>query len=312
MDSTQFKPHGKPIITVFANYHNYLNENQDFSGFEIRRAYLGYEHYLSKQFYAVVKIDIGSPDDVSPYSRIRRYAYFKNAALRYTWKSLRVDFGLIDMQHFILQEKFWGYRYIARSFSDRYRFGPKADIGFDVIYTLKDVVAFDLTISNGEGYTNIQRDNTLKAALGFTLTPLKGLSIRGYIDAVEKNIIESTLSTFVGYKFRELFRIGFEYNYKFNQDFLEDHNMFGISTYGTVCLHKKVELFGRYDWLSSNIVEYDDIPWNLPYDGSSVIAGIQYTPIKLVKLSLNYQDWVPYAKNEDNLAFIYLNVEFKY
>ena len=216
------------------------------------------------------------------------------------------------MPHFILQEKFWGYRYIARSFSDRYRFGPKADIGFDMIYNIKDVIAFDITISNGEGYTNIQRDNTLKAALGFTLTPLKGLSIRGYFDAIEKDIIESTLSTFIGYKFRELFRLGFEYNYKFNQNFLENHNMYGISTYGTVHLHKKVELFGRYDWLNSNIVEEDDIPWNLPYDGSSVIAGIQYAPVKLVKLSLNYQDWVPYAKNEDNLAFIFLNVEFKY
>jgi hypothetical protein len=232
--------------------------------------------------------------------------------LRYTWKKLRVDFGLIDMQHFVLQEKFWGYRYIARSFSDRYRFGPKADLGFDVIYNVKDIITFDLTLSNGEGYTNLQRDNTIKLGAGFIITPLKGLFIRGYFDTMEKDDVESTLATFIGYEFRKLFRIAFEYNYKFNQDFVENHDRYGISTYATIHLHEKIEVFGRYDWLSSNIIEDDDIPWNLPYDGSSVISGIQYIPVKRVKLSLNYQDWVPYAKNEENLSFVYFNVEFKY
>ncbi len=311
-DSTAFKPYGSPIIKVFANFHNSINKGDQFTGFEIRRAYLGYEYNLSEHFYAVVKIDIGSPDDISAFSLIRRYAYFKNAALRYTWKNFRIDAGLIDMQHFILQEKFWGYRYIARSFSDRYRFGPKADIGVDFMYTFRELFTIDLTISNGEGYKNLQRDQTLKTAFGITITPIKGLSIRGYFDLMEKDIYEATLSTFIGYKFKKLFRVGFEFNYKFNDGFMENQDRYGISSYATVHLHKKIEIFGRYDYVVSNILPDDFVPWRLAADGSSIISGIQYAPIKRVKLSLNYQDWVPYAKDASNISFIFLNLEFKY
>lgn len=311
-DSTAFKPYGSPIIKVFANYHNLISSGDDFSGFEIRRAYLGYEYNLNENFYAVVKIDIGSPEDVSEFSRIRRYAYFKNAALRYTWKNLRVDAGLIDMQHFILQEKFWGYRYIARSYNDRYKFGPKADIGVDVMYRFNDIVEVDFTLSNGEGYTRLQRDYTIKGAFGCNVYPVKDLSIRLYFDLMEKSIYESTYSFFIGYKFKKIFRLAMEYNYKWNFNYVQDQDRYGISAYGTIHVFKKFEVFGRYDIVRSNIIEGDDVPWSLPADGSSILAGVQYAPIKRVKLSLNYQDWYSYAKDQGDLAFIFLNLEFKY
>jgi hypothetical protein len=54
--------------------------------------------------------------------------------------------------------------------------------------------------------------------------------------------------------------------------------------------------------------EYEK-PWNLQEDGSAIISGIQYTPIKHVKIALNYQDWVPYAANMDNESYVFLNLE---
>jgi len=308
---TTFKPNGNPILKVFANLHTGVNEGNTDAAWQIRRAYLGYEYNLSQHFYMQVKIDIGSPDDISEFSNIRRYAYFKNAMARYKKDKLIIDVGLIDMQHFILQEKFWGYRYIARSYSDRYKFGPKADIGMDVIYAINKYISFDVTFANGEGYTKLQRDNTFKVAGGINIFPVKGVSMRLYYDIMSKDVTESTIATFVGYKFKKLFRVAGEFNMKLNEYYTQDHNIYGYSIYGTYIFSSKFEAFARYDWLRSNIEDSEDVPWNIAHDGSSIIAGVQYKPHKKIKLALDYQDWVPSAANEDGVAYIFLNFEFK-
>lgn len=311
-DSTGFKFKGEPILRVFANFHTGLANDDLQSAFEVERAYLGYIARLRHDLEIKVNLDIGSPDDISEFSRIRRYAYFKNAALKYTWKFITVDFGLIDMQHFKYQEHFWGYRYIERSFSDRFRFGPSADLGADLVLDVHPMLSLDLTLSNGEGYSNLQRDNTLKFGTGFILKPLKGLSLRVYGDIMSKDVIEGTLATFIGYEYKDKFRVAFEYNRKFNADFKSGHDQQGYSAYGTYVIIKKLEVFARYDWITSNILNGDDNPWNLASDGSSVIGGIQYQPFKKLNLALNYRDWVPYAENVSNEYYIYLNLEFKY
>jgi len=84
-----------------------------------------------------------------------------------------------------------------------------------------------------------------------------------------------------------------------------------MSTYASWDFNEKFQIFGRYDFVTSNILEGEDVPWDLATDGSSVIVGIQYRPISKVKIALNYQDWYPYAANESNLAFIFLNFEFR-
>jgi hypothetical protein len=44
-------------------------------------------------------------------------------------------------------------------------------------------------------------------------------------------------------------------------------------------------------------------------DGSALIGGVQFQPIEQVKLALNYQDWVPFAANMGNVAYIFINLE---
>ena len=63
---------------------------------------------------------------------------------------------------------------------------------------------------------------------------------------------------------------------------------------------------------SSNMPDETTIPWNLTEDGSSIIGGLEYSPVKQVKLALDYQDWFPYAQNEDNEQLIYLNLEITF
>ena len=77
-EAKEFVPHGNGSGVIFANFHKGIMEaSSNESAFELVRAYLGYEHFISPEYSARITLDIGSPDDISPFSRIRRYAYFK-------------------------------------------------------------------------------------------------------------------------------------------------------------------------------------------------------------------------------------------
>jgi hypothetical protein len=209
---------------------------------------------------------------------------------------------------FKVQEKFWGYRYLYRSFMDEYRFGSSADLGAGIQYAPSKLLTADLVFSNGEGYKNLQFDKIYRLGAGLTLIPVKGLTLRGYYTIHTHESKQMTASGFIGYSYDQ-FRIGAEYNHQFNYRFEEGKNRYGYSVYGTYLLSDKWEVFGRYDQLFSNILPEEEIPWNLAKDGSAIIAGIQFTPIKYVHLALNYQDWVEYAENGGSEPYIYLNIE---
>ena len=294
---------------IYTHFNYNLNPDDNPStAFEVKRAYFGYKRQLDKHFSAEVKLDIGSVDDDSDFALIRRYAYFKNAYVSYSTGNIKTWFGLMDMLQFKVQEKFWGYRYIYRSYMDEYRFGSSADLGAGIQYSPSKKITTDLVLSNGEGYKSLQFDNVYRLGAGLTLYPTENLVIRGYYTIHTSEVHQMIFSGFLGYRYKK-FRIGAEYNHQLNYNFNEDYDRFGYSIYSTFILSEKWEIFARYDQLYSNILPEDDQPWNLGNDGSAIISGIQFAPIKYVNLSLNYQDWVEYAENGSTEPYLYLNVE---
>ncbi len=306
-----FKPTGQLYGKVFSNFHYQFSEEHE-SAFAVERAYIGYEQLLSENFTINLKLDIGSPNQESSYDIIKRYAYFKNAALEYTKNQVTIRFGLIDLFQFKIQEKFWSHRYIYRSFMDEHKFGASADLGASVTYMLNDKISTDLTVMNGEGYNQLQADNAYKTGFGITFLPIKGLTTRFYIDYTEQQTIQTTWTGFVGYQLKGLGKIGAEYNYQANNKYNLNYDLHGFSTYAAYNVFDKWELFARYDKLWSNTLEGDQYQWNINKDGSALIAGIQFEPIKSIKIAANYQDWYPYAKNLENESYFYLNVEYKF
>ena len=89
-----------------------------------------------------------------------------------------LDFGLIGLEQFNVQEKFWRYRYIMKSFQDEYKFGSSADMGILGKYKFTKWLSADITISNGEGYKKLNGDNKYRYAVGATILPVKNLTIR--------------------------------------------------------------------------------------------------------------------------------------
>jgi hypothetical protein len=301
-------PKGTPIVRIFANVYSGLTDADPSRAFEVRRAYFGYKYRFDPHFSTEIKLDIGSPEEISEFARLRRYAYFKTAGLYWDNKKWTLKAGIIDTEHYRIQEKYWKHRYIYKSMQDEHRFGPKADLGATVIYRISKQIELDASLMNGEGYTNLQQDNTFKTSFAVSCFPIPRVLLRVYYDFINQEAWQSTLSTFAGYSHGN-FTGGAEYNRKDNKNFLQDHNQTGLSAYLSCQINEKFEVFGRYDRLSSNQPPEYNKPWNLPEDGSAIIAGVQFQPISHVKIALNYQDWVPYAANMENRSYLFLNLE---
>ena len=299
---------GTVSARIYTHFNYSLNSDNRGTAFEIKRAYFGYKRELDNHFSAEVKLDIGSIDDESEFSLIRRYTYFKNAYLSYKSGNVKTWFGLIDMLQFKVQEKFWGYRYLYRSYMDEYRFGSSADLGAGIQYSPSELFTADLVLSNGEGYKSMQFDNIYRLGAGISLNPTPGLTLRAYYTIHTGEVHEMIFSGFMGYRYNKL-RIGAEFNHQLNYKFNQDHDRYGYSIYSTFEFSDKWELFARYDQLYSNVLPEEDLPWNLTNDGSAVIGGLQFTPIEYIHLSLNYQDWVEYAQNGGSDPYLYLNIE---
>ena len=303
-DTTKNEPKGKAIIQVFANAHTGFGADNDDRGFELDRSYLGYQYSFGKGLQMKAVMDIGKSSDVGDYQRI---AYIKNAQV--TWKPGRwtLDGGLISTTQFKVQEKHWGYRYIMKSFQDEYKFGSSADLGISAAYKFNDVVSADAIIVNGEGYKKVQVKDGLQYGLGATVTPVKGLTLRVYgslNESTQKGAKDAyNWAAFAGYK-NDRFSLGAEYNIYQNTGFVDDADQYGLSVYGTAHLSKVVDVFARYDYLSSK----DD--WNIGKDESAAMLGAQFKVCKYVKIAPNLRMNIPSADGADNGYSAYVSCYF--
>ena len=309
-----FKPNGKAHFDVFWNYHADLSEGATKkSAFELTRSYLGYDYNFSENISAKVTFDVGNNDEGSAYT-----AYLKTAQL--DWKvssGVKLSMGLIGMKQFKDQESFWGYRYIFKSFQDQNGFGSSADLGVNAEFKLSKNLKANFVVFNGEGYKNIQdADGNHKIGGSLIYTPIKGLITKIYADSQPSTDSDAitTLSFFAGYDASD-WRLGAEYNKLSNgkkySSPAQDHNLDGLSFYSTYVISEKVEIFGRFDQLSSNTLAGESEAWNMAKDGNQIIAGIQVAPVKGLKFSLNYQNYSFEDSAINNKSLVYLNAQFK-
>ena len=298
------EPKGKAIIQVFGNFHSDFGNGNDYLGFELDRSYLGYEYNFGKGLSVKGVMDIGKSSAIDDYHRI---AYIKNAQVQWKTGNLTLSGGLISTTQFNFQEKFWGYRYIMKSFQDEYKFGSSADLGISVAYKFADWVSADAIIVNGEGYKKIQMNNGFNYGLGVTLTPVKGFQIRvygGLNDSGEegkKSI--ANLAAFAGYK-HEKFSIGAEYNQMWNASYTDGADQNGYSIFASVKLSKVAELYARYDDL------YSKNDWNLAKDESTAILGAQFKLGKYVRIAPNFRMSMPKIDGAKNTYSAYINCYF--
>ncbi|MBI9057948.1 MAG: hypothetical protein JEZ01_09290 [Labilibaculum sp.] len=322
-ETTEFVPSGKASGKVFFNYHYDMTSGEEQeSSFEIKRSYLGYDYNIAKGFKASITLDVGKNDGGSDYT-----AYLKKAQLEWTMSPVvKVSLGMISTIQFKEQEKFWGYRYIRKSFADEFGFESSADVGVKAKFKISDSFSVNAIIMNGEGYKNLQ-DEDGKQKIGASLVyENKGLLAKVYGSVLstsvadeignEEDVTSSSIATFIGYKFSDQFKLGAEYNLLTNatkySSTAKDKDMTGLSFYSTYTFNEKWEVFGRYDKLSSNTLKGESEKWNLANNGGAITTGVQYAPVRGVKMALNYQGYnFKDSNNEDN-SLVFVNFEFKF
>ena len=301
---TKEEPKGKAIVRIFANAHTGFGVDNDDRGFELDRSYLGYEYNFGKVLQVKAVLDVGQSKAVDDYHHI---AYIKNAQV--TWKTggLTLNGGMISTTQFGVQEKFWGYRYIMKSFQDEYKFGSSADLGISASYKFNNWVSADAIIINGEGYKKVQVKDGLQYGLGATFTPMEGLTLRLYGSINESSVNELSdaynWAAFVGYK-HKYFSLGAEYNIYQNAGFAKDKDQYGLSVYGSARVSNMVDIYARYDNLSS----HND--WNISKDENAAILGTQIKLGKYVKIAPNFRMSIPKEDGVTNKYSAYLSCYF--
>ena len=294
-----FNGAGKPIIQVFGNFD--LNLGKDHGkryGFWIGRAHFGYEHQFSEQFSGRIVLDVGRPTLFSQFSEMGGYkeGSYYSVTLKFAsleWmpnEHIRIQAGSILQNHYITQEKFWGYRYLAPTFQDKYFGTPSGDLGIIGYFKVNEFLGLDLALTNGEGF-RFDQDlfGDVKLAAGIDINPLEGLQGRFFYDYTQSNnplkpADQQLFSGFIGYRHKKIFRAGGEYNYHKNHLNRPGEDIYGFSLFGSVSLFPNIELFARFDKVMAN---------NIENKGNAYITGLHYSPVKGIHLSLNYQGWDP-------------------
>lgn len=299
---------GKPILTVFANYKAGLGNVNNVSGFNLDRAFIGYEGFFTKGFSAKVVMNVETLGDDSGSTKFN--GYLKNAQIDWRGYGFFVSAGLVNLKQFSEQENFWGHRYVFKSFQEEYGIAFCEDIGIIAGYKFSPIISADVALTNGEGRKFKNMDNHYKYGAGITVKPIEGLIFRLYGDIyntpkflIDENVIQKdqySFATFMGYQNQD-FSIGVEYNRAVNYKFYSKLDVNGYSAYTTINIMPKMHIYGRFDYFGT-VGNYDN-------DEHAIICGFEYSPIKQIRISPNYQNWK--ASNGKRKDYLLLSIECK-
>lgn len=303
----EFKPHGKPVALIFTNFNSEFSSGKNQSAFDITRAYLGYEYQFSTVFYAKIILDVGDPKS----GAFQMTAFLKNAYIEYSKNKFTASFGMISTTQFKVSEKIWELRYIEKTFQDAYDFNSSADIGFNLDFQFTDFVSADFSVINGEGYKKVQGDEYLRPGLGITLNPVETVTARVFADFMGGDVKQQSLATYLAYTGKAL-TLGAEYNYQKNQAMRNGQDIYGTSLYALLKTGANFQLFCRFDDLRSKALAGESSPWHFSNDGHLWMAGLEFNPVKGVKIAPNARFWNTADDALPNIAYAFLNLELKF
>jgi|WetSurMetagenome_2_1015567.scaffolds.fasta_scaffold169688_2 hypothetical protein len=298
-----FKPNGKPVATIFSDFRYNSQDGKSNTAFELTRAYFGYVYNFSPNFTSKVLFDVSNSSTQTPSAFT---AYLKNAFVEYNNSGIKLNFGMIGTNAFSLQESLWGKRYLLKSFQDLNGFSSSADLGVGAKFQLAKGLNVDAQLLNGEGYQKVQADSTFKIAAGITYEPIEHLYLRVYGDYMKKNVSQKTFNAFIAYAAND-FTIAGEYNIQKGNKMVSNHNLTGISIWGTYHVSKASSIFARYDNLSSNTPSGSTAKWNKT-DGDLYTAGVELFPVKGVSIAPNIQYTNPKLSGSKSTTSLLVNV----
>lgn len=319
----------KPIVQVFGTASYNIENNRYAYGFG--RAHLGLQYQFNAKWSAKIIIDRGpattvgeitvtnaNGDSLKVQNTSKEGAYYtmylKFASLE--WKvnnKFILEGGALLQNHYITQEHFWGFRYVAQTFQDFYWNLPSTDLGFMARYKFNTVFSIDAALTNGEG-PRFNQDvfGKVKFAGGLDINPSLKIQTRIYYHNRVAGKVDSEneqlFSIFAGFMPIKKFRIGGEFNYMDNLNNISGLISYGMSFYGAYYFFNNTQFFTRFDRLLFE--GNDENVNNIKGNGNTLMTGISYSPVMGINLSLNYQGWIPDSKNSKRENNVLFSMEF--
>ena len=145
-DSSKYKV--VPEIMLFSNFHQGIGGDTHEPNFEIKRATLGCQFHVPKGFSSIIRLDVSPNQPLGQnYNMVNVYL----RAMYISWKKGKflLNTGLVDNMQHMTQQKFWGARYIFKSYLDEYRFIPAIDLGFNGRYDFLDNLSLEFGMMTG-------------------------------------------------------------------------------------------------------------------------------------------------------------------
>ncbi|MGQ9848348.1 MAG: hypothetical protein ACUVQP_12730 [Bacteroidales bacterium] len=166
----------KPIVfgSIYPGFVTTLsNKSKPFYAFEMNTALVGFKTDIAHKVNATLIYDVtkttgditvtdsnGTTQNVSFFKGSDFTAFLKQAEISWNpTKYIELSIGqLLNEQYLTVQDKFWGYRYVAFTFQEQYKYGYQADFGFRFAF-VNEKLRISANILNGEGPLYKQDDN---------------------------------------------------------------------------------------------------------------------------------------------------------
>jgi hypothetical protein len=309
VEKVKFEPSGKAFGQVFANVHDSFSNDRSLAAFEITRSYLGYDYSFSRTLMGRIIYDatVGTLNGKTIYQ-----GYLRNVYLQFDNGLFNIKGGIITTEQLAINVKMWNYLFMGRLFADYIGMSFTSDLGMSVKYNLSKKISFDLSVTNGLGYKNIAPDSSFRYSAGMTFLPTNNFIIRGYFDIKNRNkVVQSTLDVSGAYVTDKVI-MGAEYVLQKNHLNSDNNDYSGFSVFARLRLKEKLFIFGKYDDLSSGTPDGFTDAWNLAKDGSNLYIGLEYAPVKGVRLAPNFGIIIPDDHNSVKTTIVGLNTELKF
>lgn len=189
---------------IYAHYGLDLTEGaEQANSFDIDRVYFGGKKKLNDDLLVRVTLDVGreksqsidvtdstgASTEVSVPEDTKIRAFVKFAYLEWATPlaGVKTQFGAVPTPYTGFYDKFWGYRFASKNFTDEYKVLDSADLGVNALGKHGNgLLDWQVSFINGEGYGSPEVDAGKAAQARITVDPLKdgksgALPITGFV-----------------------------------------------------------------------------------------------------------------------------------
>ncbi|MBR9974138.1 MAG: hypothetical protein KFF77_01025 [Bacteroidetes bacterium] len=295
-----------PVGQVFFKHRTAVREEtKPTNGFLFGRAHVGLRARWNAEWKAEIILDAGKPTTVAPGegesfsvadgSQLTMSLKFANVQWRPT-EQLELHAGAVLQNHYIVQERFWGFRFLDQTFMDRYLAISSTDLGLIGYFHGADGWGADLAVTNGEGFRHAQDASSgYKVALGVSAVPLNGLQARVYAATDDRGpgsarFSRSLASLFLGWQMMKDVRLGLDMAYA-GSYLMAGEDILGGSLFCTIRLGEVITALMRADRVMIHATGGDAAHTAL--QGTACAVGIGATVEDGLRFACYPRLWLP-------------------